>query len=106
VIPPGTSVVAITADAGVYGANVSTGNLSPGQALPVSVHLKPKGSPASLAGATLKLDAKVTAKIQQPSYEGNWQTLTVAFPPNYCKTPAVTTGSRSVAAPTGRSAPK
>jgi hypothetical protein len=86
VIPPGKPIVKIESQIGVYGANITIGNLAPGQAQPVSVLLKAKGLPASLAGATLKLYASIIqGVIKQASYVGSSQGLTVVFPANYCK---------------------
>jgi hypothetical protein len=93
-IAPGKPVATVQSLVGVYGAKITSGNLSPGQTHPVSVKLKPKGFPAALAGATLKLDARINYQAvgKESSYGGNEQKLTVTFPADFCK-PKLRVGS-------------
>lgn len=100
VIPAGAPIVKIESTVGVYGNTISVGNLAPGQSQPVTVTLKAKGTPASLAGATLVLSAWLNqgVGIKESSYANSHQTLTVVFPANFCSAPAARTlPQRSVA---------
>lgn len=93
-IAPGQPVAKIQSLVGVYGGKIPSVNLSPGQLQPVSVKLKPKGFPAALAGATLKLQASINYAVvgRESSYGGNEQELTVSFPADFCQ-PKLRVGS-------------
>ena len=105
-IPAGKPLVKIESLVGVYGADIPVGTLAPGQSQPVSVGLKPKSLPASLAGATLKLDARLNwsqsvVKEGHHSSSPHEQTLRVVFPDDYCKKPSATPSTpRAPVAPT------
>jgi hypothetical protein len=103
IIPPGKAIVEIESKAGVHGGTIATGNLAPGQAQQVSVTLKPKALPVSLAGATLKFRASIIpGVIKDASAAGNQKELTVVFPANYCKQASgSSTTPRARAAPDG-----
>jgi hypothetical protein len=86
VIPAGKPLIKIEAAAGVNGGTIAVGNLAPGQGQPISLMLKPKAMPESLAGAKLTLKASIIqGVIKESSYAGNEQDLTVVFPASYCK---------------------
>jgi hypothetical protein len=86
IIPAGKPLIKIEAAAGVNGGTITVGNLAPGQGQPISLVLKPKAMPESLAGAKLTLKASIIqGVIKESSYAGNEQDLTVVFPANYCK---------------------
>jgi hypothetical protein len=103
-IPAGKPIVKIEAPAGVYGGTITTGNLAPGQSQQISLMLKPKAMPESLAGAKLTLKASIIqGVIKEASYAGNEQDLTVVFPASYCKQGKTTSGA---ATDLQRAAPK
>jgi hypothetical protein len=96
VIPPGKPIVKIESPAGVYGANITIGSLAPGQAQQVTVMLKSKAMPESLAGAKLNLSVSVIqGVIKQSNDKGSYQELRVVFPANYCKQGRTTSGAET-----------
>lgn len=88
VLPPGKVLVTIEPDAGVYGGSAAIGNLAPGAAQGISITLKPKNMPSTLAGAHLILTAWLdqAGVVNKDPDSTSKLELVVNFPAGYCNT--------------------
>jgi hypothetical protein len=76
----------VDADAGLVDQEVTVSLLDPGQTFPLTMGLKPIGSPKSLAGARIKLQVAINPKnlVEESNYSNNAITVGLSFPSNFC----------------------